>query len=177
MLRHHSHIPAHLFLDDTAYFITGAIYNRQPLLQTDALKHELLLCMRQVFSTHGWELQHWVILDNHYHLLAKSRRGKDMSSIIGELHSRSAHFIRQATTCALPVWWNYWDYCPRDEQDYYRHLNYLLYNQVKHGYVTDLKQYAYSSFHELFDHLGKEALAQQFRFYADFRSLDLPDDF
>ena len=52
---------------------------------------------------------------------------------------------------------------------------YLLYNPIKHGYVTDLKQYAYSSFHELFDHLGKEALAQQFRFYADFRSLDLPD--
>ncbi len=54
---------------------------------------------------------------------------------------------------------------------------YLLYNPVKHGYVTDLKQYAYSSFHKLFDHLGKEALARQFHYYAEFRSLDLPDDF
>ncbi len=54
---------------------------------------------------------------------------------------------------------------------------YLLYNPVQHGYVTDLKQYAYSSFHALFGQLGKEALTQQFRFYADFRALDLPDDF
>ncbi len=177
MLKHHSHTPAHLFLDDTVYFITGAIYNRQHLLREDSLKHELLLCMRQVFSNYDWDLQHWVILDNHYHLLAKSRRGKDMSSIINGLHGRSAHFIRRVTSCGLPVWWNYWDYCPRDEQDYYRHLNYLLYNPVKHGYVTDLKQYEHSSFHELFDHLGKEALTQQFRFYADFRALDLPDDF
>ena len=91
MLRHHSHTPAHLFLDDTAYFITGAIYNRQHLLQIDALKHELKLCMRRVFTNYGWDLQHWVILDNHYHLLAKSRHGKDMPSIINELHGRSAH--------------------------------------------------------------------------------------
>ena len=177
MLRHHPHTPAHLFMDDTPYFITGAIHNRRELLKTDALKHELLLCMRTVFSSYHWELQHWVILANHYHRMATSRRGKDMPAMIGELHSRSAHFIRQATPCELPVWWNYWDYCPRDEQDYHRHLNYLLYNPVKHGYVTDLRQYAWSSFHELFARLGRDALVRQFQAYADFRSLDLADDF
>ena len=177
MLRHHPNTPAHLFLDDTPYFITGAIHNRRHLLKDDALKQEMLLCMRKVFPAYHWDLQHWVILDNHYHLLANSRLGKDMPSIIGELHSRSVHCIRQATACELPVWWNYWDYCPRDERDYYRHLNYLLYNPIKHGYVTDLKQYAYSSFHELFDRLGREELARQFHTYPDYRSLDLSDDF
>ncbi|PZN72580.1 MAG: hypothetical protein DM484_24290 [Candidatus Methylumidiphilus alinenensis] len=43
-------------------------------------------------------------------------------------HREQVYFIRRATTCGLPVWWNYWDYCPRDEQDYYRHLNYSVFN-------------------------------------------------
>ena len=177
MLHRRCHTPAHLLLDDTPYFITGAIKDRRRLLQDDALKQEFLLCLRQTFLNHAWELQHWVILDNHYHLMAKSRLGRLLPQLVKELHSRSAHFIRAASDCELPVWWNYWDYCPRDEQDYYRHLNYLLYNPVKHGYVTDLKDYAFSSFHALLGSLGREGLIEQFRSYADFRKLDIEDDF
>ena len=113
----------------------------------------------------------------NYHLLATSRRGEDMPAIMRKLHSVSARDIHAATRCALPVWWNYWDYCPRDERDYFVRLNYLLYNPVKHGYVADLKDYPYSSFHERLQNLGREALAGQFRAYPEFRSLDIEDDF
>jgi putative transposase len=177
MLRRHPHTPAHLLIDDAPYFITGAIYGRRRLLRDDGLKADLLLRMRRLFAACAWEFQHWVILDNHYHLLVKSRRGEDLPRIINQLHSRSASAIHQATACEFPVWWNYWDYCLRDEQDYHRHLNYLLYNPVKHGYVADLKDYAFSSFQALFAQMGREELARQFRATADFRSLDLPDDF
>ena len=177
MLHRRSHTPAHLLLDDTPYFITGAVKHRRRLLQDDALKQEFLRCLRQTCLNHAWELQHWVILDNHYHLLAKSGPGHLLPRLVKELHSRSAHFIRAASDCELPVWWNYWDYCPRDEPDYYRHLNYLLYNPVKHGYVTDLKDYPFSSFHAWMDRLGREGLIKQFRSHADFHKLDIQDDF
>lgn len=178
MLRRHPHTPSHLLLDDMPYFITGAIYGKRPLLRTDILKQALLDEIRRSFGEYVWNLEHWVILDNHYHLMARSRRGADLPAIVHKLHGRSVHVIRAATHCDLPVWWNYWDYCPRDERDYYLRLNYLLYNPIKHGYVTDLKDYPYSSFHELFQNVGKQKLAQQFRDYSEFRTLsDLKDDF
>jgi putative transposase len=73
---------------------------------------------------------------------------------------------------------NYWDYCPRDQKDYHARLNYLLYNPVKHGYVSDLKDYPQSSFQGLFQALGKERLAEQIRDRPDFRMLEvMGDDF
>jgi putative transposase len=35
----------------------------------------------------------------------------------------------------------------RDENDYRRHLDYLHYNPVKHGYVDRAADWPYSSFH------------------------------
>jgi putative transposase len=172
MLRRHPHTPAHLALGAATYFITGAIC---PLLQAPSLKQALYDTLRQRFESYSWTLEHWVILDNHYHIMARSR-GEDLAEIMRKLHSQSALCIRAATACELPVWWNYWDYCPRDERDYTIRLNYLLYNPVKHGYVTDLKEYAFSSFHGLLQQ-GKDALARQFRAYPEFRTLDEKDDF
>jgi putative transposase len=178
MLRRHPHTPAHLFVDDAAYFITGAIYGKRPLLRDNALKQILFEAMEKSFGEYGWSLAHWVILDNHYHLMAQSRRGEDLAAIMHKLHGRTGHIIRAATHCELPVWWNYWDYCPRDEHDYTVHLNYLLYNPIKHGAVSDLKDYPYSSFSKLFQEVGKERLSQQFRDYPEFRTLDgKKDDF
>jgi putative transposase len=78
MLKKHRHNPAHLYLDDHAYFITAAIYHKRPLLAEPALKDKLLELLQGYFAKHEWELHHWVILDNHYHLLGKSRLGKDL---------------------------------------------------------------------------------------------------
>ncbi len=53
MLRRHPHTPAHLSLDDTPYFITGAIYGKRPLLRTEGLKQILLEAMHRSFSEYG----------------------------------------------------------------------------------------------------------------------------
>lgn len=42
MLHRHPNTPAHLFIDDAPYFITGAIYQKRKLLQNVALKQVLL---------------------------------------------------------------------------------------------------------------------------------------
>jgi len=176
MLKHQIFAPNHLFIDDMPYFITGAIYLKRHLLAKDDLKTELLTLIRQTFQAKGWQLHHWVILNNHYHLLGMSRKGRDLTNIIREIHSKSAQWIRQTTQCETPVWWNYWDYCPRDEQDYLIRLNYLLTNPVKHGYVNDLHDYPFSSFHNLFNHVGKETLVKQFHDYSEYRDLKIEED-
>jgi putative transposase len=176
MLKRHPHAPAHLMVDDTPYFLTGAIYDRRPLLRVPAIKEALLEMIGDAFSRLGWRLDDWVILDNHYHLLAQSRVGTDLPRIFMDLHGRSGKLISQITRCGLPVWWNYWDYCPRDEADYRVRQNYLFYNPVRHGYVEDLNQYPYSSFPRLLARQGRATLAAQFRTHSGFRHLHIKED-
>jgi len=41
----------------------------------------------------------------------------------------------------------YWEHAIRDEADWQRHVDYVHFNPVKHGYVTRPGDWPYSSFH------------------------------
>ena len=41
----------------------------------------------------------------------------------------------------------YWEHTLRDDRDVERHVDYIHYNPVKHGYVTRVAEWPYSSFH------------------------------
>jgi putative transposase len=43
----------------------------------------------------------------------------------------------------------YWEHTLRDEDDFARHLDYIHFNPVKHGHVSRVKDWPYSSFHRL----------------------------
>ena len=175
MLKRHKHTPAHLFLDDTPYFITGAVHRKRPLLATPEIKKQLIDLIKEYFDRYNWQLRNWVVLDNHYHLIGKSREGKDLTVVMRGIHRASAPLIAAATECENPVWWNYWDYCPRDENDYWVRTNYLLYNPVKHGYVNNLDDYPFSSFKTVLEEMGRENLAACFRKYRGYRALALKE--
>ena len=81
---------------------------------------------------------------------------------------KSGQLIRKTQANYKHIWWNYWDYCPRDENDYLVHLNYLLLNPIKHGYTDNLNDYPFSSFHQLLAETGREALTKQFTHYSLF---------
>jgi putative transposase len=176
MLTKNPHTPAHLFVDGIPYFITGSIYQKRPLLASEDIKNFLLATFEECFDEKGWTLNDWVILDDHYHLLGISKSGKDLSRIISKIHMLSAKFIRSQLQAEKPIWWNYWDYCPRDEKDYFVRLNYLFNNPVKHGYVANLHDYPYSSFHNMLEKQGREFLVRQFRAYPEFKNLHLDED-
>jgi hypothetical protein len=54
MLKQHPHTPAHLFVDDTPYFVSGAIYGRRPLLAQAKIKDTLLSLLEEAFALIGW---------------------------------------------------------------------------------------------------------------------------
>ena len=41
----------------------------------------------------------------------------------------------------------FWEHLIRDEADYARHVEYCYYNPVKHGHVSKVCDWPYSSFH------------------------------
>jgi len=176
MIKRHENTPAHLFFDKAHYFITGTVYKSRPLISKPDMKYKLIEIIKKNFIRYEWELHHWVILDNHYHLIGKSSKGKDLSLIIRNIHRESRTLILNTVSCEKPIWWNYWDYCPRDENDYLTHLNYLLFNPVKHGYVQNLQDYPFSSFHMYMASKGRESLIWQFKQYPDYKNLILHND-
>ena len=43
----------------------------------------------------------------------------------------------------------YWEHTLRDEADFVRHVDYIHYNPVKHGHVTRVRDWPFSSFHRM----------------------------
>jgi putative transposase len=43
----------------------------------------------------------------------------------------------------------FWEHLIRNDDDYRRHMDYIHYNPVKHGYVDRPKDWRHSSFHQL----------------------------
>ena len=77
---------------------------------------------------------------------------------------KSGDMPRTEMSCALPVterrsqtrlrhgergiWQrHYWEHLIRDEQDYRRHMDYVHINPLKHGHVTRVADWPYSTFH------------------------------
>ena len=90
------HNPPHLFIDNAKYFITASTYNRKPYLRSSFVKERLYWSLEKEFSRHHWEIEDWVILDNHYHLMVNAPdNSKSLPDIIKEVHRFTALWIKK----------------------------------------------------------------------------------
>ena len=99
------------------------------------------------FSKLDFLLFAWVILENHYHLLLKTDKGKDLSKFIQLFHGGSSFEINKLDNISnRQIWFNYWDRCIRDEQDFENHCDYIHFNPIKHELVKKPEDYLFSSY-------------------------------
>ena len=151
------HQPKHIYADNTVYFITSSTYQKRSYLDTEYRRSYLLTKIREVLSEFGCQLYAWVILDNHHHILFKSKAGRDLGKVMGRIHGNSSHhFNKLEDKQGRRFWQSYWDRCIRDRDDFYRHFNYIHHNPVKHGYVVRMEDYPFSSFEYWVERKGKE---------------------
>ena len=143
-----SHHPPHIYLDNTWYIITASALNHERVLAHKRAKALVRDKLRELVSEFGIILKAWVILDNHYHLLLKTARGRDLSRLFGRLHGSTSYQLNDwAGTRGRQVWHNYWDTCIRDERGHWMRFNYIHHNPVKHGYVGQTADWPFSSYH------------------------------
>ena len=148
-------------------FITAVCYQRQSFLKGDAEKKLLLSIMRTIKNEKPYLMIGYVILDDHFHWmirLERSFRGSEkkdlvptrcnareyeISKLIQSVKLRFTHQYKKyhGLNDNLRVWQRrFWDHIARDQEDINRHMDYMHYNPVKHGYVSDPLEYPYSSF-------------------------------
>ena len=150
----YSNNPPHLFRNDSKYFITASTLNRIKHYDSDKAKYFLTDSIFQAFTKFNWIIEDWVVLDNHYHLIAEANNNPEtLSNIIKEIHKFTAIWIKknnQQARQAEKIWYNYWDTCITYEKSYLTRINYIWNNPVKHGYIENPEDWKFGSYYYRF---------------------------
>ena len=129
-------------------FITTVCYNRLPHLEMDWQKDLLLSVMREVRAASGFVMRAYVILDDHFHWMI-TPANSDFSNIMQSIKLRYTHRYKRKTGIIekKKLWQRrFWDHIVRNDDDLSRHMDYIHYNPVRHGYVSKPNEYRWSSF-------------------------------
>jgi len=152
-----THHPPHLYLDHTWYFITAATVGHAPFFADDQARVVFRENLRSLAQRREVGLRAWVVLSDHYHLLLRTERGRDLGVFCGQLHGATARWVNSREAAAgRQVWDNYWDACVRSEVDLWTRVNYAHQNPVKHGYVQHPEDWAFSSYRYYLRTKGEE---------------------
>jgi len=139
------------------YFFTVNLLNRtRPLLveHVDALRD----AVRRVHALTPFHIDAWVVLPEHMHALWTLPDGdadyRRRWQAIKMLFSRriaagEALSASRRRRGERGIWQRrYWEHTIRSDDDYAAHMDYIHFNPVKHGLVSDVAAWPYSSFHK-----------------------------
>lgn len=160
MPKHH---PRHYYLNDAVYFVTAHIYKSKRYLDTDEKKSLLIKSFQAALADNEYQLYVWVVLENHYHLMFKTRIGDKLPQLIKQIHVNCLEQLNELENKKRKVvFYNYWDTYIRDKKKFYTHFNYTHYNPVKHSYVKKITDYPFSSYEFWLNKKGEDWLNLQF---------------
>lgn len=143
-----------------SYFFTVVTDGRRPLLASEPAVSLLRQALRAVQMRHPFAVEAMVVLPDHLHCiwtlpprdadyatrwrLIKTWFTKHWDPVF--LGTASGYAALNPPTGSR-IWQNrYWEHVIRDETDFERHANYIHYNPVKHGHVSSVADWPYSSF-------------------------------
>lgn len=109
----------------------------------------------------------WVILPNHYHLLVDVSSLDLVSAVLKQLHGATSREwnLEDGLDGQRRVWYKFEDRMIRDTRHFYRALNYIHYNPVKHGYVSDPFEWPWSSVDSYKESYGRQWLRENWITY------------
>ena len=143
------------------YFLTVVTHERRRFLTHERSRRLLREAISNTRTLRPFEIEAMVLLPDHFHVLLKLPEGTDdFSSRIGSIkHSYTkAHLAAGGAEGATSlgrlrhrhrgVWQKrFHDHRIRDDEDYRNHIEYILYNPVKHELADSPGQWPWSSFH------------------------------
>lgn len=141
-----------LYQPGGCYFFTVVTLERRPLLTQPQSIARLRAAFKQVTNRRPFEIESIVIMPDHLHCLWRLPEGDNDFSTRWRLIKR--YFAVGIDTAVnnrreKAVWQRrYWERLIRDEEDWLRHMDYIHYNPVKHGYVTAPADWPHSSFQQ-----------------------------
>ncbi|MCP1315009.1 MULTISPECIES: transposase [unclassified Halomonas] len=129
------------------YFFTVVTCRRQPLLAKESNITALGRAFRRVRHARPFTLDAFVILPDHLHCLWTLPEGDaDYSSRWRDIKKTATREFLLAEGSDGAWQRGFWEHVIRDDHDWQRHMDYIHFNPVKHGYVAAPSQWRWSSF-------------------------------
>lgn len=144
------------YLPGGTFFFTLTLQDRNSDL---LVKHIQLLrtVVGRVKRERAFHIDAWVALPDHLHaiwtLLENDSDYSGRWRVIKKTFSKSLPYRKPANPVQKRrgergIWQlRFWEHTIRDELDYEAHVNYVHFNPVKHGWVKQVRDCPYSSFH------------------------------
>ena len=141
------------YIPGSTVFITQVVESRQPIFRDKKLIELLRATLRKVKEIHPFIMLGYVFLYDHFHTIIQPTGENNFSDI---MHSFKPNFTKEYkkliglnSSQTMKFWQKrFWDHVIRDDKDFENHLHYIHYNPVKHGYVTDPRNWVDSSYVE-----------------------------
>jgi putative transposase len=140
------------------YFFTVNLADRRSSLLTDNIAL-LRRAFRYTRNRHSFTIDAIIVLPDHLHSVWTLPAGDaDFATrwrLIKATFSRGLHRTEQISDSRLRkrergIWQRrFWEHTIRDEGDFARHVDYILFNPIKHGYVARVQDWPFSSFHRM----------------------------
>lgn len=138
------------------YFFTVNLLERRRRLLTDRIA-DLRTAFRAAQAARPFEVLAIVILPDHLHCLWRLPSGDfDNANRWAQIKAGFSRCLpmderrsaRRMARRERGIWQRrYWEHLIRDENDLRRHIEYIHFNPVKHGYVVRAWDWPHSSFH------------------------------
>ena len=142
------------------YFFTLVTFRREKILTRGDNVQLLRDGMRRVMGVHPFRIDAFVLLPDHLHCIWTLPAGDaDFSMRWRLIKSDFTRWCTDRSTHAptgsrrrkkeQAVWQRrFWEHQLRDELDFARHVEYIHYNPVRHGYAAAPLDWPFSSFHK-----------------------------
>ena len=135
------------------YFFTVVTADRAPIFQSPVAVSCLRASFRAVLPRHPFSIDAMVVLPDHVHCIWTLPNEDDDYSrrwrLIKTAFTKHFQGLPEVTAQVRQSVWQkrFWEHTIRDERDFARHVDYIHFNPVKHGWVSRVADWPYSSFH------------------------------
>lgn len=136
-------------------FLTMTLADRGSRLLVEQIE-ALRAAVRKTRVERPFEINAWVVMPDHMHCVWTLPEGDDGYAVrVGLIKARFSRAVpmgvRRASHVARRergIWQRrFWEHHIRSEAEYRNHVAYCWHNPVKHGYVEDVRDWPYSSWH------------------------------
>lgn len=137
------------------YFLTATLRDRRAKLLIDHVDL-LRAAFREAAKQRPFRIEAVVVLPEHFHLLfSLPDDDADFSTRMRLIKRGFTHALLERGVALhkdargeYELWQRrFWEHTIRDDEDYQRHVDYIHYNPVKHGWVRAAREWPHSSFH------------------------------
>jgi putative transposase len=143
------------FVAGGTFFFTATLWDRSASTLIDNIG-ALRMSFRVARRERPFVIDAIVILPDHLHAIWTLP--PDDADFSGRWRRIKSHFMHQAVAGGakidrrsngeFAIWQRrFWEHTIRDESDFARHVDYIHFNPVKHGLVSRVRDWSYSSFH------------------------------